>query len=93
MSKEQKDYFVIEKEDMIHALGLILPYGTYLTPYIKKMPIEHLNKFYDALMQQAKEYNHMEDRVREAQNERDILKRRLASFERTHKRKSTSGRS
>lgn len=89
---EEKDYFVVEKEDMIHALGLIMPYGTYLVPHLKKIPVEHLNKIYEANMQHAKEYNHMEDRVREAQTEAAILRRRLASFERTRKLQSTARR-
>jgi len=89
---EQKDYFVLEKEDMVHALGLIMPYGAYLVPMLKKIPVDHLNKIYEANMQQAKEYNHMEDRMREAQQEAAILKRRLASFERTHKPRNASSR-
>ena len=87
---EKKDYFVLDKADMVHALGLIMPYGKYLEPMLSKIPVEHLNKVYEANMQHAKEYNHMQDRMREAQTETAILKRRLASFERTHKHKSTS---
>lgn len=87
-----KEYFVLEKADMVHALGLIMPYGAYLVPFLKKMPVEELNKVYEANMQQAREYNHMQDRVREAQTAEIILKRRLASFERTSKRKPTTSR-
>ena len=89
---ESKPYFVLDKADMVHALGLIMPYGAYLVPMLNKIPVEHLNKVYEANMQHAKEYNHMQDRVREAQTETEILKRRLASFERTSKHKSTSSR-
>ena len=70
---------------MIHALSLIMPYGAYLAPLLKKLPIEELNKIYAANMQHAIEYNHMEDRAREATNEMVILRRRLASFEREEK--------
>ena len=89
---EKKDYFVLDKADMVYSLGLLMPYGTYLKPMLKSIPIEHLSKVYEAYLQQAKEYNHMEDRMREAINEATILRRRLASFERTHKRKSSTSR-
>lgn len=92
MAAEQKDYFVLEKDDMVHALGLIMPYGKYLEPMLKKIPVEHLNKIYEANMQHAKEYNHMEDRMREAQTKATILERRVKSLERSLKHKSTSGR-
>lgn len=82
MAVDNKDYFVLDKADMVHALSLIMPYGAYLVPMLKQMPVEHLNKIYEANLQHAKEYNHMEDRMREAQNETAILRRRLASYER-----------
>jgi hypothetical protein len=90
MAVDSKEYFVLDKADMVHALSLIMPYGAYLAPLLKQVPVEHLNKVYEANMQHAKEYNHMEDRMREAQNEAAILRRRLASYER--KSQPTSGR-
>lgn len=90
MAVDNKDYFVLDKSDMVHALGLIMPYGAYLIPLLKQVPVEHLNKVYEAHLQHAKEYNHMEDRVREAQSEAIILRRRLLSYER--KSQPTSGR-
>ena len=76
---------VIEKIDMVHALTLVMPYGMFFKDYLSKAPIEELQKVYSAYMDHAMQYNILEDRTRDAENEAMILRRRLASYERTPK--------
>ena len=74
-----KDKLNMTKQEVAHTMVILLSLDRVMIKDLMKLDESTLNKMYSGYLQNAKNYNHIEDKVREQEREIRQLKHALQS--------------